>query len=48
MAIYYCKNCGYVFEQEDGNTCPDCGKRDIRPALESEVSEFNARQNENE
>lgn len=48
MPIYCCKNCGYIFEQESGDGCPDCGKRDIRPALESEVSEYNARQKENE
>lgn len=48
MPIYYCKNCGYIFEQKNDDACPDCGKPDIRPALENEVNEYHARQKENE
>lgn len=45
MPVYYCKNCGYIFEQDNSNTCPECGKPEIRPALENEISEYNAGQN---
>ena len=42
MPIYHCKKCGFTFsrESERVETCPDCGKPDIRPALEHEIQEF--------
>lgn len=49
MPVYYCKNCGFIFKREkETDTCPDCGKRDIRPALEPEIMELKARQEKRE
>lgn len=39
--IYICDLCGYMFEAgKDSTFCPDCGKRPIRPATESEAHDF--------
>lgn len=47
MPIYYCKNCGFTFKRVGKvETCPDCGKPDVRLALEHEVSEFQKNQRE--
>ena len=41
MQLYHCNNCGFTFSQiGKAETCPDCGKPDIRPALEYEIQEF--------
>lgn len=41
MPIYFCKNCGFTFKRESKiDTCPDCGKADVRQALPSEVEKF--------
>lgn len=41
MQIYHCKNCGFTFSRVgEVETCPDCGKPDIRPAKEHEIQEF--------
>ena len=40
-AIYTCDACRYIFEATDGcNQCPDCGKRQVRPANEDERKEY--------
>lgn len=45
MQIYHCKNCGFTFSRVGKvETCPDCGKPDIRPALEHEIQEFRENQ----
>lgn len=39
--IYVCDSCHYLFEaDEDIDRCPDCGKRNIRPANEQEREEY--------
>ena len=41
MPIYHCKKCGFTFSRVGKiETCPDCGKPDIRPALEHEIQKF--------
>ena len=41
MPIYHCKNCGFTFKRQgEMDTCPDCGKKDVREALPVEVEEF--------
>lgn len=41
MPIYYCKSCGFTFKRVGKvESCPDCGKPDVCPALEHEVQEF--------
>ena len=47
MQIYHCKKCGFTFSRVGKvETCPDCGKPDIRPALEHEIAEFHSYQQE--
>ena len=41
MPIYHCTNCHFTFKREGMvESCPDCGKPDIRPATEAEIEEF--------
>lgn len=41
MKIYHCKNCHFTFCREGKvDSCPDCGKPDIRPVTEQEIQEF--------
>lgn len=41
MPVYYYKKCGFTFKREGKvESCPDCGKPDVRPALEQEIAEF--------
>lgn len=35
-----CKDCQYLFEAISPDTCPDCGSKQIRPALEQELQEY--------
>ena len=38
MSFYYCKKCGYTFITKDTpDQCPDCGKPEVRPALQIEI-----------
>lgn len=49
MQTYHCKKCGFTFSRVGKGkveTCPDCGKPDIRPALEHEIAEFHSYQQE--
>ena len=49
MQIYRCKKCGFTFSRVGKGkveTCPDCGKPDVRPALEHEIAEFHSHQQE--
>lgn len=47
MPVYYCKNCGFTFKRESAvDACPDCGKPEVRPALEREIEEFQRMQDE--
>ena len=49
MQIYHCKKCGFTFSRVGKGkveTCPDCGKPDIRPELEHEIAEFHSYQQE--
>ena len=47
MQIYHCKKCGFTFSRVGKvETCPDCGKPDVRPALEHEIAEFHSHQQE--
>ena len=40
-AIYTCDACRYIFEAMRGcKQCPDCGKRQVRPASEDEHREY--------
>ena len=42
--IYACDACRYIFEAKEAITqCPDCGKYEVRPATENEVSEYKKR-----
>lgn len=42
--IYACDACRYIFESDEQITqCPDCGKYEVRPATENEVSEYKKR-----
>ncbi len=41
MPYYYCKHCGFAFKREgEVDRCPDCGKKEVRDALKSEIDEF--------
>ena len=45
MPIYHCMHCGFDFKRTSKpDCCPDCGKPEIRLALESEKKEFEERQ----
>jgi rRNA maturation endonuclease Nob1 len=39
--IYVCENCHFLFKDgKEADRCPDCGKRNIRPATADEQQEF--------
>ena len=41
MKYFACKKCRYTFCAEDEcERCVDCGKKDIRPATEAEIKEY--------
>lgn len=41
MKVYHCENCHFTFCREGKvDSCPDCGKPNIRPATEQEIKEF--------
>lgn len=41
MPYYHCKHCNFTFKREgEVDCCPDCGKPEVREALQSEVDEF--------
>lgn len=41
MPVYHCTNCHFTFKREGKvDSCPDCGKPDVRPATEAEIKEF--------
>lgn len=45
--IYTCDACHYIFSaDEECNQCPDCGKKQVRPADKAEIQEYLNRQNE--
>ena len=47
MKFFTCDNCKYIFEHDkDVEQCPDCGKFAVRPAVQSEIDEYNARKQE--
>lgn len=49
MKLYACDKCKYLFESEEKvEQCPDCGKFEVRPATQSEIDEFIARQMEDD
>lgn len=42
--VYVCDNCHFLFSRMSPiETCPDCGKENIRPASAEEVQEFEVR-----
>ena len=42
MAVYHCNKCHFTFKREgEVDSCPDCGKPDIRLATDEEIEEFN-------
>ena len=42
--IYTCDSCHYIFAaKEGGDQCPDCGKKQVRPANEEENQEYQER-----
>ncbi len=44
--IYACDYCHFLFSRVSPiEKCPDCGKENIRPAMQEEVEEFNERKN---
>lgn len=41
IMIYKCKSCSFLFHSEaETDQCPDCGKKEVRPADESEQKEY--------
>lgn len=47
--IYACDACRFLFERtNEPERCPDCGKFNIRPAVEEEIKEYENRLLENE
>lgn len=47
--IYACDACRFLFEKADEpEHCPDCGKLNIRPAVENEIIEYRSRCPEDE
>ena len=45
--IYACDNCHFLFSDSSiPEACPDCGKKDIRPATPEEQMEFKLYSNE--
>ncbi|NCU27954.1 hypothetical protein EOM86_14755 [Candidatus Nomurabacteria bacterium] len=39
--IYACENCHFLFKDgKEADRCPDCGKRNIRPATTDEQAEY--------
>lgn len=41
MMYYTCENCFFTFcRSGDVEQCPDCGKYNLRPATEKEISDF--------
>lgn len=41
VPVYHCTNCHFTFKSEGKvETCPDCGKPDIRPATKEEIEDF--------
>lgn len=41
VPIFHCTNCGFTFKREGKpEQCPDCGKLEIRDALQSEIEGF--------
>lgn len=47
--IYACDACRFLFERiTEPERCPDCGKFNIRPAAEDEITEYRNRRFENE
>lgn len=41
MKYFTCKKCRYTFCMNvECEQCPDCGKKDVRPATESEIQEY--------
>lgn len=39
--IYACDNCGFLFTcSSECEQCPDCGKRQVRPANDKEKAEL--------
>lgn len=39
--IYACDACRFLFERiTESERCPDCGKFNIRPAAEDEITEY--------
>ena len=47
--IYACDACRFLFERTaEPKRCPDCGKFNVRPAAEDEITEYRNRRFENE
>lgn len=45
--LYACDACRYLFESEsDDKQCPDCGKFAVRPAVQTEIEEYENRQSD--
>lgn len=41
MPVYHCTHCGFTFKREGEVTnCPDCGKPEVRLALQSEIEDL--------
>ena len=41
MNIYYCDACHYTFEDTNiPDRCPDCGKKSVRTATDSEITDY--------
>jgi len=44
MTVYTCNSCLYIFKQKSKpQTCPDCGKPEVRTAVLSEQEEYKKR-----
>lgn len=44
--VYVCEHCHFLFSRVSPiDTCPDCGKENIRPAGQEEILEFERRKN---
>ena len=42
--LYACDSCRYLFESEkEIEQCPDCGKFAVRPAVQTEIEEYESR-----
>ena len=47
--VYICDNCRFLFERQgEVLQCPDCGSGHIRPAVDTEVAEYNNRRQSEE